>query len=241
MIKQILSSGFLAILLLLFQPSFAQIFPNEDWLQALPASKGLQPAKLQQMNSDLSAGQFGNVRSVIIIKDGYLVHEYYAKNINRDSLHSLQSITKNLATTYVGIALQDGKLKSIEEPVYKAYQFKATAVDTYLIKLNYKHLMTMAAGFKWNEGSLSDPNNSWKKIMESPDNWYIELLLTPILHEPGRRFAYQSGNPILINGAIQELYDQSIDKIATERLFNPLKINRFHFWDGHGGPARNGG
>ena len=77
-----------------------------------------------------------------------------------DSLHALQSVTKSFVSACVGIALQQGKIKSINEKIFDFFPEYATQDTGLKAQITIKNLLTMTAGFKWNEDDYNEPDNS---------------------------------------------------------------------------------
>ena len=57
--------------------------------------------------------------SVLVIKDGKTVGEYYAGNKNEKI--QLMSCTKSIVSLAIGKLIDDGKIKSLDQPVYEFY------------------------------------------------------------------------------------------------------------------------
>ena len=57
------------------------------------------------------------VRSVLVVRHGYLVYESYRDGLNEKSGHDVRSVTKSVVGALVGICLGEGKIKSLDQPV----------------------------------------------------------------------------------------------------------------------------
>ena len=75
-------------------------------------------------------------------------HPYYK---GRD-IHTLQSVTKSIAATLIGIALQRGEIRSLEQPFLEHFADKdLSRVDPRLRTATIADLLTMRSGIEWHE------------------------------------------------------------------------------------------
>ncbi len=228
-------------LISLHQSLLAQIYPDHNWVSGTLKEFDISEAPLSEMEVKIDVGDFGDIHSVIIVKNGKLVYENYFNGWNRDSLQQTQSVTKSVVSSYVGIAIQKGLIDDINKPVYPVFQndFEIAELTEEKRKLSLADLMTMRAGFEW-ESRWVNPNNTWRKILDTPGNWYKMILDRPMAYSPGTYFQYHEGNPVLVAGYIQALAGEPIQEFARKNLFTPLQIERYRFWPGNGGPDQNG-
>ncbi len=235
-------SVFPVILFWTMQVALAQIFPDENWTPKPLQELGFNIKRFEAMEDSLSSDLFGEIHSVIVIKDGYLSYEKYFNGWHRDSLQSMQSITKSIISTYTGIALQNVYLDSLNtliQPIFeKEFEIEHHSSNKKAIRVH--DLLTMQSGFKWIEKGWNDPDNIWREILEFEGNWYKKVMDLPVPAKPGTLFQYQNGNPTLITGLIQQISGRPIQEFAEEYLFNQLSISPYDFWQGNGGPEHNG-
>lgn len=190
-------------------------------------------------DSAINKGEFGEIHSLLIIKDGRLLFEKYYNNWNGDSLHQLQSATKSVIATLLGCAMEAGFIPDTEEPVYRYYPSLSFA-DSLKRKIKIHDLLTQQHGLQWQEGAWEDPRNSWRTLISRPGNWYERILDTPMDTLPGTKFNYSNAAPTLITGIIQNASNRSIEEFAESYLFGKMGIRQYRFWQGNGGPRNNG-
>ncbi|MHA2152998.1 MAG: serine hydrolase, partial [Candidatus Thorarchaeota archaeon] len=73
--------------------------------------------------------------------------------------------------------------------------------------MTIEDLLTMTAGFEWDERSLPyeyGSGNSQMEMMESPDSVQYVLDL-PMLHAPGEHWVYSAGASILLGAIVQQV------------------------------------
>ncbi len=172
---------------------------------------------------------FKNVESFIVYYDGKIRFEKYYNGVNKESLHLIQSQTKSIVSLLLGIAIDNGFVSSENVPVknYFPNYFKPT--DSLKSELMLKDILTMSAGFNWEEMiPLDDPKNDNINMFNSPD-YLSYILLKPISDSLFHKFNYNSGCPMIIAGIIEKTTKMSLDKFAELYLFKPLEISNYRW------------
>ena len=87
-----------------------------------------------------------------------------------DSLHDCRSITKSIVSACIGIAIEKGFIKSVNEKVFDLLPEYANYNIDARQNLTVKHLLTMSAGLEWNEDiPYKDTLNSERQMMRHKD------------------------------------------------------------------------
>jgi len=153
-------------------------------------------------------------------------HPYY----RRGDLHSLQSVTKTVASVIIGVAVTRGEFPSIDTPVLHFFDTaKVANIDGRKRRMTVRHLLTMTGGIDWNENlPYIDPNNTASGLEASPD-WVKFTIDRPMMREPGTKFNYSSGESVLLAHIFRQATGWDIEEYAAGHLFAPLGIERW-FW-----------
>ena len=153
-------------------------------------------------------------------------HPFY----RRGDLHSLQSVTKTITSVIIGVATARREFPSLDTPILKFFDTtKVANIDERKRRITIRHLLTMTAGFDWNEGlPYDDPNNS-ASIMEASFDWVQFAIGRPMSIEPGSAFNYNSGATLLLSHIFRAATGKDIEEYAATHLFAPLGI-RHYFW-----------
>ena len=153
-------------------------------------------------------------------------HPYYK---GRD-IHTLQSVTKSIAATAIGIALQRGEIRSLDQPFLEHFADKdLSRVDPRLRTATIADLLTMRSGIEWHEQDrpLGDSNTTIQ--LERSKDWIQFTLDQPMDAAPGAKWVYNSGGSQLLSGIIRHATGRFIDDYAREQLFAPLGITDFYW------------
>ena len=240
----------LPVLLLLLVAScdsndtLTQVGAFDDWATGTPASQNLNAETLETLTNALQRGDFGEVHSVLIARNGVLVYEEYFRGARRDGLHQVYSVTKSVTSALVGIAVAEGHIKSLQTPLldfFPAYKASLDNQSDSKNRITLEDALNMQAGFQWNEWSTpyNNPNNPTAQLTRSND-WMKFVLDLPVTSEPGSRFTYNSGVTMLLSGVLRQATGNIPEHYAREKLFDPLGIDEYSWREGPNGVTNTG-
>ncbi|MCG7856989.1 beta-lactamase family protein [Flavihumibacter sediminis] len=203
---------------------------------------GLNTVLIQALDKQVDSGIYPNIHSLLIYKSDRLVFEKYYRGKDQlwgddlgviehgpGDLHDIRSISKSVVSACIGIAIDQGKIKSIDQKVFDFFGEYAV-YDTGMKKeLSIKHLLMMTSGLEWNEDVPYDnPENSEIQMTESADP--ISFILSrPMTQPAGKEWRYNGGTTQLLAAIIERVSGKKIDAFANEYLFKPLGINKFEW------------
>ncbi|MFX0053211.1 MAG: serine hydrolase domain-containing protein, partial [Candidatus Hermodarchaeota archaeon] len=179
-----------------------------------------------------------DIYSLLIICDGFLIFEkYFNRRFHRATKHAINSCTKSIISALIGIAIDKGQIKNIDQKVIEFFPERVIKnLDSRKENMTIKHLLTMTTGLEWDETSLSfyDPQNDLFQLLNSPD-WVDFVLDKPMVAEPGTLFKYNSGASHLLSAIIYQTSGENPLKFAREHLLNPLDATKINWQsDPHG-------
>ena len=171
--------------------------------------------------STLSAGFF---RIKLGNSQGRLNHTRGIVHHNDTVLHDMRSVSKSVVSACIGIAVSQGKIKNVDQPVFDFFEDYAQYKNEGREKLTIKHLLTMTSGLKWNEEVPYDnPENSEIQMIISGDG--IGFVLSRELEtEPGTTWKYNGGTTELLAEIVKRVSGKNIHEFAKEYLFKPIGI-----------------
>ncbi|OIN55770.1 serine hydrolase domain-containing protein [Arsenicibacter rosenii] len=185
--------------------------------------------KIKVLKGNIDAGVFRNITSVVVLQNGKILIEEYFNGATRDSLHDVRSVGKSFASALTGIALQDGYLKSVEQPLSAFYNLKQYAnysqakADTRLAEL-----LTMSSAFDGDDSDDSSPGNE-ENMYPTPD-WIKFALDLPVLPQKfGGKWHYFTTGVVLLGDVLNKSVPGQLEQYANRKLFGPLGITT-HQW-----------
>jgi CubicO group peptidase (beta-lactamase class C family) len=209
-------------------------WPTTEWSTSSPEAQGLDSQKLAEMLAAIDEQQ-PDLHSLLIIRNGYLVSENYFGSYQPDTRHQLYSVTKSFIATLIGIALDQGYIKGIDQRIVDFFPGSTfDNLDEQKSAMTLEDTLTMRTGLAWEEG---DP--AYRALYMSPD-WVKYMLDEPMDSAPGTQFNYCSGCSHLLSAIVQETTEMNPRDFADQVLFKPLGITNVR-WDTNGAGTPIGG
>jgi CubicO group peptidase (beta-lactamase class C family) len=147
------------------------------------------------------------------------VYERYWHGLDASDGHNSFSVTKSFTSALVGIALEAGHLRGLNQTVGEllAAHLPPNA-DPRLRRVTVQQLLTMTAGL-----AGDDPSGAWIGMLQSR-NWVSHILGRRLISKPGAEFAYSSASSHLLSAMVTDATGQSTLDYARAKLFGPLGI-----------------
>ena len=161
----------------------------------------------------------------LIIKDDSIRYEQYWDGYSEDSYTNSFSMAKTIISILVGIAIDEGKIKSVDQPVG---DFLEQYKEGNKAKLTIKHLLTMSSGINFEE--------SYKNPFYFPAEAYfgsdLQKLVSKydVVEEPGRVFEYLSGNTQILGFVLEKATGVKVSEYASEKLWKPIGAKNSALW-----------
>ena len=198
-------------------------WPNEEWATSTPEEQGMDSQRLAEMFETIRERSLA-VDSVTVIRNGTMVADATVYPFSPDSRHVIHSCTKSIVSALVGIAIHQGHLEGLEQPILDIFQDRRVArIDADKRAMTLEHVLMMASGLECRDSYLY----RWRGLQEmrQSDDWVQFMLDLPMGEPPGARFEYCNGGSFLLSAAIQITTGLSALEFAQEHLFGPLGID----------------
>jgi CubicO group peptidase (beta-lactamase class C family) len=198
-------------------------WPKAGWRTAAPAAHGVDSAGLAELDNQVTTA-YPQVRSVLVVRHGYLVYEHYWHGLDKTSGHDVRSVTKSVTGALMGIAIAEGKIKSLDQTVGELLATHLPKdADPRLARVTVKQLLTMTSGLSGDDASLGGDEDVFTAMLWSPD-WIRHILSRRLETEPGEHFAYSNAGSHLLSAIVADVSGQSTLGYARTKLFDPLGI-----------------
>jgi CubicO group peptidase (beta-lactamase class C family) len=162
------------------------------------------------------ARELPRLRSLLVSIDGELVEERYFNGTRATDPANLKSASKSVLSALVGIALQRGYLKSLDENIGKFFPEYLAGVDgAKKQNITIGDLLTMRSGLE------STSNVNYGRWVQS-NNWVRYALSRPLIEEPGGLMIYSTGNSHLLSALLTKAAKMSTFEFARRYLAEPL-------------------
>jgi CubicO group peptidase (beta-lactamase class C family) len=173
-----------------------------------------------------------NTQGVVILRGGKLVAEWYAEDRDETSFAGSWSVAKSFTSALVGIALDEGLIPSLEQPVA---DYVPEWVGTEHEEITIEHLLQMSSGLDWNESYDPSEGESDVISMVLAGDPLAVAVDQPRLFPPGTVFNYSSGDTMLLSKVIQDATGMSAGEYAERKLFSKIGIDPADWWRDAGG------
>ena len=174
---------------------------------------------MKKVLSNYSSKNDINIRQIVAYKDNILEIEEYREGFSKEDTMNIMSVTKSITSLLIGIAIDKGYIKSVDDKVMDYYKTVYTPKrgEKTIYDVTIKHLLTMTAPYK----GKSEP---WKKVCTSND-WSLTILdslggKNGITNE----FRYHTLGVQILMGIIERQSKMNGLDFANKYLLNPLGI-----------------
>ena len=164
----------------------------------------------------------------LVLQDGKVIYEKYAHGDSDSSLHTSFSVAKSFTSALLGIALGEGKVESLDDPIRK---YLPELTSKTFDGVTVKHVLQMSSGMRFNE-TYTDPEADINKMTTLvPPMSYLEYINTLGRdHPPGTFNHYASINTQLLGILLVRVTGESLTNYMTSRLWHPLGMEQKGLW-----------
>jgi CubicO group peptidase (beta-lactamase class C family) len=171
----------------------------------------------------------------LVIQNDSIKYEEYWDNYGKDSLSNSFSMAKSIVSILIGIAIDEKKIKSIDQTIYDYIPQYANDDNRVL---TIRDLLTMSSGLNYDEGytSLFGPTTRSYYDTDLRKQMYELRVVAP----PGREFNYMSCNTQLLAFIIEKATGLTLSEYASEKLWKPIGAENDAQWslDHEGGDEK---
>ncbi|MBV1776128.1 beta-lactamase family protein [Burkholderiaceae bacterium DAT-1] len=190
--------------------------------------------------------EHANFHAALVVQHGQIVVEQYwdgddripgdwfghAATFDEQTLHDVRSISKSVVGLLTGIAIAQGKIQSVDQPISTWLgDHPAIQANPKLGAITLRHLLTMSSGLQWNEDAGFVLSQDQIR-MEFSSDMVSYVLSRPMAFEPGSRYDYNSGNTALLGAILERATGVPFMQYAQAKLFQPLGIEHVEWTRG---------
>ncbi|MBN8701480.1 MAG: serine hydrolase [Bacteroidetes bacterium] len=192
--------------------------------RALPNSSSYNKKELTP--EELAIIEKYKTEAFLVIKNDSVVYEHYWDGYSEDSRSNSFSMAKTIVSILVGIAINEGKIKNIDQPVADFIPSFKVGVKQ---QITIRHLVTMSSGIGFDE--------HYKNPLAYPAKAYYGKDINKLTlgyeatEQPGKVFNYLSGNTQLLGIILESATGLSLNEYASQKLWNPINAKNTAWWD----------
>ncbi len=196
---------------------------EKPWPLANQYNKQAYPDSLNNLLEEL------RTVGVLMIKNDSILFEKYWDGYSDSSLSGSFSVAKSITSILIGVAIKEGKIKSVNQAVGEFIPAFAEG-DKAAVKI--KDLLTMSSGTDWNE-------SYWNPLAVTAEAYYGSDLVKTATEvkmdtQPGTFHKYKSGDTQLLGLILEKVTGKKLSEYAAEKLWQPLGASHDALWSTDG-------
>lgn len=175
-------------------------------------------SNIQAFEADIRE-QYGNIAGLLVQRNGKTLYEGYFNGYTAEHAAHVFSVSKSVYSLLIGIAVDQGRIGSIDQPVLDYFpDYPVPAGEKTIRQVTIRHLLTMTAPYKYEAEPYERFFASLNPIRDA-----LDLLGGD---KPIGAFNYSAiGGTHILSGILQRATGQSALEFAREHLFRPLGIS----------------
>ncbi|SMF84910.1 CubicO group peptidase, beta-lactamase class C family [Paenibacillus uliginis N3/975] len=191
-------------------------WPTTEWQTVDPATLRMDSEKLSELEPIIKS-EYSNINGIVVVRNGSIAYERYYNGYGPDDAHHVASVTKSIISALIGIAIDAGYIKSVDQKVLEFFpEYVPGAADRQKREITIRHLLTMTAPYPF-----EDWHEPLDKMCMQPD--WVKYTLD-MLGQKGNigAFKYSTAGAHLLSAIITRSTGKSAREFAGERLFKPI-------------------
>lgn len=164
-------------------------------------------------------------KALLVFSGDTLLFEKYYGEHNENTVSNSFSVAKTLVALLIGIAVDEGHIKSIDESI-------ATYIpefsDTDKEAITIRHLLAMASGLDWKESGKNPLSDNAESYYGTDLRGHVTG--QSVEREPGKLFNYQSGNSQLLGFILEKATGVGLNEYAEEKVWKRIGAEHDAYW-----------
>jgi CubicO group peptidase (beta-lactamase class C family) len=156
-----------------------------------------------------------DLHCLMILQHGKVVAEKWLGENAPNKSHTMFSVSKTFTANAIGFAVTENRIKVSDKVISFFPDDLPDTISAFLADLEIRDLLTMSVGHD------ADPTYN---IKSNETNWERLFLSTPVVHEPGTKFVYNSLATYMLSAIVQKVTGEKVIDYLYPRLFRPLGI-----------------
>ena len=186
--------------------------PTFEWKFSTPEQQGMDSNLIDDMFEYASSN--GDIKSILIIRNGYIVAERYLNGYEMNDRMDIWSVTKSFTSALVGIAVDKGLIDINDYIIDFFPDLTITNPSSEKSNMTIRNFLTMTTGLQ--------------QTADHFDTNISNVLGMPMLYPPGDQVLYHNGAPHTLQHILQRTTGQSAYDFAIKNLFQPLSMNNYY-------------
>ncbi|PLY39773.1 serine hydrolase [Janthinobacterium sp. ROICE36] len=179
------------------------------------------PATIAQVLQAQDRDSHGDLRAVVVLREGAIVAERYYNGETAETLHDIRSAGKSITALLVGAAVARGPLATSKT----VGDYWPEAANSPAGKVALDDLLTMRSGLAAFDEDEQSPGNEDKLDAASDPAAFVRGV--PAATAPGSTYRYNSLGAYIAGRVVENASGADLEDYAARVLFAPLGISRW--------------
>jgi CubicO group peptidase (beta-lactamase class C family) len=167
-----------------------------------------------------------NPIAALVIQNEKIIYEEYWDGYTKDSVSNSFSAAKSIVSLLIGIALDEGKIASLDQKIGDFIKAYSTGSKS---ELTIRQVLTMSSGLNWKETYVTPFSTTAKAYYGSDLDSLISGL--DVVEKPGVEFEYLSGNTQLLAMVVQAATGKHISDFTSEKIWKHIGAQHDALWN----------
>jgi CubicO group peptidase (beta-lactamase class C family) len=167
--------------------------------------------------------------ALLVMVDGEIIHETYRNGSTDQSLFLSASMAKSFTSSLIGIALSEGLIESVDDPVT---QYIPELARTSYEGVTIRNLLQMNSGTLYTEDGVPEGERDlfaeWlNRVVFANEISTLDLAATLEREvEPGSKFNYNTIDTTILGQVLARAAGMSVAQYMTNKLWKPMGAER---------------
>ncbi|MGO4669412.1 serine hydrolase domain-containing protein [Bosea sp. 2RAB26] len=196
------------------------------------SGQALPPLAIQDHGTSFDLYDYLSVNRVaglMVLRDGEVVQESYSLGIGPQTMWNSCSLAKSVAATLVGIALREGAIASLDDPVTRY-----APLGGVYAQVSIRQLLRMASGIRWRE-AYTDPTSDRRQLLDIQMQWQKggiarHMAGLPAETAPGQSWTYNTGESYLVSAVMEGATGTNLADYLSTRLWSRMGAEADATW-----------
>ncbi|MGL4860099.1 MAG: serine hydrolase domain-containing protein [Enterobacteriaceae bacterium] len=174
--------------------------------------------------------QENHVYGLLVLHHGQVVLEHYQPGFSSDQRWVAFSMSKSVTSILAGLALQEGAIHSLNDPVS---EYLPELAQSAYAQVTIQQLLTMTSGIRWDEdyqNPHSDLFKSYDLLISSESAFLAYMAALPRQYPAGSYFNYSTGEANILGAVIRRATGQPLATYLSQKIWQPMGMQEKAIW-----------
>jgi CubicO group peptidase (beta-lactamase class C family) len=190
----------------------------------------LSSVRFTANEKDMALGELfdsEHLMGLLVVQDGKVLMEHYAPDHGAEVPWVTFSVTKSVTSLLIGVAIHDGYIDSVTDPIVK---YLPRLAGSEYGESSVQDILQMASGIAWNE-DYEDPESDVARAAALNGVALTDYLAQlPRVASPGTRFNYNTAESNLLGEVLRSAIGMNAAPYLSQKIWQPMGMESDANW-----------